>query len=776
MWTSGMPAGFEARKCRYRVASLCKGVGLDLSCSGEKIVKDAIGIGHEKNPKADLHMDLGANDSLRMFSDDAFDYVFDAHQLGNYKGAEAILKEWWRVVRYGGYLILYEQDKDYYPHVGTPGADERRKADLFWEDIWEILGSFGNAKLISASRHNESNEYSWQLIVQKDYSRLKRPYELMKESIHKLGRRFFPRQKKGRKEALVIRYGALGDALWVTPIVRRLKNEGYHVVLNCTEYSAQVYKENPYIDEYIIHHTSTDVPYGELEAYWEYISKDFDKVINLTKSIEGALVKCEGTEEYDWPHEKRHKECNINFQDRTMELAGYPHAKGELPELYFSDMEEHLVKNFIHAYKDNFVILWGLTGSGYHKTYPWWEYVATEIVRKYPEVRIITVGDESCKILEGPHSKHPSIVYKSGVLTLRQSYILTKYANLVIGPDTGLLNAASCYDTPKIVFMSTNSVENLTKYWKNTMSLSAEDCECHPCHRLIYSNSCPKGTIQGIAPKCMENLKPELVMNAVDRFYVLWRAKQVREKNKMRFCGFTIADSDLTHRLARRVKASFEKFHPDIPFYIYDPRNEMQIFGEVKHSARACKAFEIRPRLMSYLLRDCDGVIYLDSDTVVTARLDEFLEGDYDVAGSLNLTASAEQPLYLNAGVSAVTSMAFCEEWTDLMYRHDSGPSNQVYYNQLCQSNRYRLKVVDAEKVYYNEKSRPFWKEIVRHNGGLLCRGRTIKVLHWAGGVGRMEDKLSSSDFNDEVREFLNEVTNTDDFTTIKGREVSRWR
>jgi ADP-heptose:LPS heptosyltransferase len=582
----------------------------------------------------------------------------------------------------------------------------------------------------------------------------------------------FPRKKKTDKEALIIRYGALGDALWVTPIAKRLKQDGYYVVVNCTEYSAQVYRENPNIDEYIVHKSATDVPYGELEVYWDYISEGFEKVVNLTKTIEGALVKCEGSEEYDWPHEKRHKECNVNFQDRTMEMAGYPESKGELPDLYFSDIEEHLAKNFVHAYEDNFVILVGLSGSGFHKTYPWWEYLAQEIIRKYKDVRIVTVGDESCKILEGPQTSHPSIVHKSGVLTVRQSYILTKYADLVIGPDTGLLNAASCFETPKILLQSTNSHENLSKYWKNVQPLHADDCECHPCHRLIYTNNCPRGTVQGIAPKCMENIKPEAIMDAFENVYRDWERKRTQARNKLRFCAMTIADSPLTHRLAKRVKKSFELFHPEIPFYIYDPRNEKKIFGRVRESACACKAFEIRPRLMSKLLDEVDGVIYLDADTVVTGRLDEFLEGDYDIAGSLNLGDKE----YLNAGVNAIRSKKFCDEWTELMYQLESGPSNQVYFNQLARCNRYRLKVVDRKDVYYNETSRPHWKDIQRNNGFLECKGRTVKVLHWAGGVSRMEEKLSSKDFTPEVREFLNDVTDTKDFTEIEGQEVSAWK
>jgi len=769
MWNPQFAEGYEARKCRYRVLSYCRGLGLDLSCKNEKIVESAIGVGPPHWRPVDIPVDLTANDALRVFSSDYFDYVFDAHQLGNYVCTEAALKEWWRVIRYGGHLILYEQDPDFYPRIGTPGAADARRKDISWKQAWKIIKGFGNAKLVSASKHGDSNEYSWQLVVQKKASILKKPFEILVPRKSE-GRLSFPRQKKTNKEALVIRYGALGDSLWLTPVLSQLKKDGYYVVVNCDEYSAQVLKEDPNVDEFIVQEKATAIEYEQLDTYWEFISQGFEKVLNLTKSVEGALLKCEGSDEFNWPHEKRHVECNVNFQDRTMEMAGYPEIKGALPTMHFSELEESLAQDFLASHQDKFTILWGLAGSAYHKVYPWSEYVANELAMKHPKnVEIITVGDGACKILEW---QNPITTNKSGVWTVRQSFLMAKYADLVISADSGLANAASCWETPQIVFLSTNSIENLCKYWKNCTALWAEDCECYPCHRLIYTKSaCPKGTIAGVAPKCMENIKPERVLQEISRRYNEWEFNRAVERNKLRFAAMTIADSPITYRLAKRAQRSFEKFHPDIPFYTFDPRNEKQILGEEKVSACASPSFAIRPRLCEYLLRDYDGVIYLDADTVTCGRLTEFLDANYDVAGSLNIGSDE----FLNAGVSAITSSQFCREWTDRMYQPDSGPSNQVYFNELAHSSRYRLKTVDKKDVYYNEQSRKYWKDLKVTPDGLECNGRKVRVLHWAGGSGRMEDKLSSSDFSAEVREFLDDVTGTKDFTEEKGVAVSQW-
>jgi len=758
-------SGYEARKCRYRVVHLCKGVGLDLSAGEDKIVPSAIGVGPHPAPNVNLQLDLTANHALSLFASGSMDYVFDAGRLGNYQTWTDILAEWWRIVRPGGYLILYEQDPEYYPRCGTPGAAPERRHDLDWRSVWSVLDGFGNANRLSISRHNEANEYSWQLIVRKRMGEAV-PRELPERPDDR-GYAIFPRQKRADKEALVIRLGALGDTLWITPVLRALKEDGYHVAVNCTEYGAQVIRECPYVDEWIILSDSKDIPYLDLEAYWKEIGGSFDRIVNLTKSIETGLLAHEGSEEYHWPHEQRHRAFNFNFQDRTMALAGYPEKTGCLPEMHFTPLEEHYAEHVRQRHRDQFMVVWGLSGSSYHKTYPFQEYVAKAFLAKHKDALIITVGDAKCQTLEW---QHPQTVNKAGILTVRQSFLLTRYADLVVGPDTGLLNAASCWPTPKIIFMSANSHENLTKYWQNVTVMTPDDCPCYPCHRLVYTHDCPKGPKTGVASLCMENIDPEKVLEAMERAYEGWRKKRLAEINALKWVAFTLADDPLTHRLARRVRASFRRFHPEIPFEILHPADFLR--DRAQQADVACDAFAARPIVMERLLADYDGVIYLDADTVVCDRLVEFLEGDYDVAGSLNL-GDAE---YLNAGVGACRSREFAQAWVDAMFESGAGPSNQVHFNNLARSGRYRLKIVDKESVYYNERSRPHWKDLAVEDGRLVCNGRRVRVLHWAGGTNKMQNKLSSSDFTDEVRQWLDTVTGTKDFTTIRGTEVSEWK
>jgi len=515
MWSAELPEGNEMAKCRNRVASYLRGIGLDLGCAKAKVCEGAIGIDNA-HKEADIQIDLGGVDALGIFADGAFDYVFSSHCLEDFLATDAILAEWWRVIKPGGHLILYAPDPDYYPKIGTAGANPTHKRDLYWQDVWKIVKGLGNAKLISASRHNESNEYSWQLVVMKKNARLKKVAASARKVFD--GMSPFPRVRKGPKEALVIRYGAMGDMIMITPILRQLKKDGYNVVLNCSEYATQVLKENPNIDEFIVQQKDV-IPNDQLDEYWAEISKGFDKVVNLTGTIEQDLLKVQGKEEFNWSHRKRRKECDKNYIDYSMERAGYPELKGEPTELFFTEQEEGLVRVFLENHKGKFLIVWAMSGSSMHKAYPWSEYIAGSICQKYwNETLIVTVGDDISRILEW---NLPNTLSRCGVFTIRQSMILTKYANLVIGPETGMLNAAGCYDTPKIIFLSHSSEANLTKYWKNVMALHPENCRCHPCHKLIYVDTCLKGKINE-RPRCAENIKPETVFKAFEQRFKEW--------------------------------------------------------------------------------------------------------------------------------------------------------------------------------------------------------------------------------------------------------------
>lgn len=308
-----------------------------------------------------------------------------------------------------------------------------------------------------------------------------------------------------------------GDMIMVTPLLRLLKEDGYHVTLNCNKRGESVIKHDPNIDKIIIH--DEKIPNEKLGEHWAELGKGYDRVINLSESIEKGLLAVEGSPEFHWPHLKRHTHYNVNYYDRTLELGGYGHIKGLNGELHFSPAEERIIADVRKKYIGKFKVLWSLSGSAQHKTFPYSPYAANAFLNKHPNAVIITVGDDICRIIEWDH---PRVVKRSGQWSIRKSMLMTKYADLVISAETGIANAAGCYDTPKIILLSHSSEENLTKYWKNCINIKAE-VPCQPCHQIHYSEeSCPINgqTVKG--PVCMTELMPGTLMEAMNTVYERW--------------------------------------------------------------------------------------------------------------------------------------------------------------------------------------------------------------------------------------------------------------
>lgn len=246
--------------------------------------------------------------------------------------------------------------------------------------------------------------------------------------------------------------------------------------------------------------------------------------------------------------------------------------------------------------------------------------------------------------------------------------------------------------------------------------------------------------------------------------------------------AYTCASDDIAYYLAERVEKSFKHFH-DLPFKIITAYEAIDIFGKFPKTEVGSWIANLSVKVIEHFLQSYETVIKLDADTLITGRLDEFLDKDYDIACSLNCKGVPgidyeKYPDYCNLGVTAIRSKEFAREWAKLCYDKKFMEENQISYseqgvmNYLAFGGKYKALVVDKEGCYYNETSRDRWKDLKIRHKGLFIGDRQVKALHWAGG-GEISDKYSHPDFPDDVRRFLNEISGTKDFTDGESKERS---
>lgn len=518
-WSMNGPQGFESRKIKYLLPRYTRGRGLDVGCGQEKAFPHFIGVdnGHHFGKGA---ADIVANaDDLSMFADESLDFVFSSHVLEHLSDVTLALDEWTRVIKPGGYLCLYVPSANLYPKCGEPGANPDHKQDFYPGDIlWEVKQTFGYWLQVECEERGQGDEYS----LFEVYQRMDGSGDPRRAGCDEIdsGSGIYARSQSPAKTVCVCRFGGFGDMLQAAVVFPRLKELGYHVTVMTTPKGKGVLHNDPHVDEWYIV-DQDQVPNDELSAFWHEQNKRFDLLVNLSESIEGTLLALPGRVNHSWPHEVRKKRMNLNYHEWTAELAGVLLQPTSL--FYPTDEEAEAAQERTQG--NCFNVLWALAGSSIHKFTPHQDAVIARMLLDMPEVRVFLVGDNYCKILEQGWEKDERVVCLSGELSIRETLALAQKVDLVIGPETGVLNAVGMDKTPhKVLMCSHSSPNNLSKHWNNTQSLTPEDCPCWPCHMLHYSDSfCDVDEASGAA-RCALNIVPGVIYTAAEKVYKNWKA------------------------------------------------------------------------------------------------------------------------------------------------------------------------------------------------------------------------------------------------------------
>lgn len=511
-WSIDGPAGNEVGKIRWETVRYTRGQGLDLGCGPNKIWPHAIGVDNYTETALfgiQMKPDVVANVvDLKVFGSASMDWVFSSHVLEHISDYAAALKEWWRVLKPGGHLILYLPDEDDYPKVGEPGANIDHKWNVNIDRVVDAMKGVGSWDLVRCEKRNAGIEYSIYFVFRKRTD----------------GKHLYSHKSPlPAKRAAVLRYGAIGDAIQASSILPGLKAQGYHVTFYCTPRTEEVLRNDPHIDDFFIQDTD-QVPNQLLGEFWDNERAKYDKFINLSESVEGHLLGLPGRPNHSWPHSVRCKHMDANYFEFAHDLAEVPMPPR--PKFFASDDEKAWAKKERARIGGDMLVMYSLAGSSVHKVWPHQDAFFARILVTHPNARILTVGDELSQMLEAGWENEPRIVKMAGKYTIRQSMSLLAECDVVVGAETGMLNAAGHMAMPKIVLLSHSSENNLTKHWLNTKAIAPKSTPCYPCHRMQYSfEHCSRDEATGVA-SCAADISVDQVWEAFEE--VRPQAKTVR--------------------------------------------------------------------------------------------------------------------------------------------------------------------------------------------------------------------------------------------------------
>lgn len=539
IWRATDPEGDEASKVKFEIVQYTRGLGLDIGCGPHKAFPHFIGVDSKKDTELfgiEMEPDNVVEDAAKLpqVPDGKLDFVFSSHLLEHIEDYRAALDEWWRTIKVGGHLVLYLPHRELYPNIGTPGANPDHKHDFIPDDILAAMrtvcqDSFGPQgwDCVVNQTRDAGTEYSFLLVFQK-LAGHEQAYSYL--------------DPKPDKTVCISRFGGFGDMIMASALLPELRAQGYHITFNTTPSGQDILIHDPHIDDWLIVDPD-QVPNHQLPRFWEAQAKCFTKFIQLSESIEGTLLAMPGRANHAWPHAVRHMELNRNYLEWCAELAELPYRSDA--RFYPSQYEEAKMAGYLGGIRasrapkdlmigvptpDCFFIVWALAGSSMHKFYPHLDAVVAKVLLELPEAIVIFTGDMACQILEAGWELEPRVYRESGKQPIRETLTLATMADCVVGPETGVLNACAFEaEVAKVAMLSHSSIENLTKHWLNTESLSApfnpanKVCNDQACHRLHYGSAfCVEDADTG-ASSCQSNIAPARVFDAIKAAYDQWK-------------------------------------------------------------------------------------------------------------------------------------------------------------------------------------------------------------------------------------------------------------
>lgn len=466
VWRAEDPQGNESAKVRHELLPYLRGRCLDIGCGTEKVWPHFIGVDNFIDVrlfgipvKADIRIDSA--DRLDLFTDGQFDCVFSSHLLEHMQDYKAALREWWRLVKLGGTLILYLPHKDHYPNIGQPGANPDHKHDFLPLDITAAMAVECRGFDLEVNETRSGGiEYSF-LQVYRKHDDLECFYSWA--------------LPKPEKTAAVVRLGAYGDALWCSSLLPHLKEDGYHVTVYTQERGEIILRSDPHIDRIIVVPSFLYDGAG-LIGFLLYEEKKYDRFINLIGTVETLLLPQASDEQFWKPQEQRRRMYGRNYLEAIHDAAG---IKRDFRQKFYPTPDETAWAKAERAKYSGPVVVLNPAGSTPPK---WWPHAQRLMeLLAANAIHLVVVGDTRGQLLKPVDGFGECI---GNAWPIRKAMAFAMEADVVVGTESAIVNAVAFEPVLKIVLLSHSTQENLTKHWLNTFSVEPRNVDCYPCHRI----------------------------------------------------------------------------------------------------------------------------------------------------------------------------------------------------------------------------------------------------------------------------------------------------
>lgn len=175
---------FKAKTRREREGffdKFCQGQGLDIGYGGDLVHENAFG----------YDIEHGDATYLKILKNEKFDFIYTSHLIEHLNNPELAIKNWWKVLKPQGFLILYLPHRDLYEKKNKLPSNFNKDHKFFYllgseeypdtKDILKVIEqAITNYEIVYAKICDDdyasnglimpsTGEYSIEIIIQKKY-------------------------------------------------------------------------------------------------------------------------------------------------------------------------------------------------------------------------------------------------------------------------------------------------------------------------------------------------------------------------------------------------------------------------------------------------------------------------------------------------------------------------------------------------------------------------------------------------------------------------------
>jgi len=318
---------------------------------------------------------------------------------------------------------------------------------------------------------------------------------------------------------LIIRFSAMGDIIYTTPVIRCLKKQ----LPNCEIHFLTkpnfkyLLEHNPYITHLHLLKPELSKTIKELKAH------NFHYIIDLHSSIRSALVKfCLGVKASTYQKQRFKKWLAIKFKinnvlptplvDRYLKTVEFLGVKNDHEPIdYFLPENNFNIKDFLPASFCSGYIAFVIGATHFTKRMPNSKVIS--ILQKINLPVVLLGGKDVAKNGLEIAAICKNAISLCGDINLNQSVFLIKNASKVIGFDTGLTHISEAFDKP-LVSIWGSTVPQLLGVQPYLVSQHYEaevELPCRPCSKFGLA-ACPLGHFN-----CMYTIDEQPIINFLNQ-------------------------------------------------------------------------------------------------------------------------------------------------------------------------------------------------------------------------------------------------------------------